>query len=144
MCANSWTELISIKGLRKTSSREKEWLRLSLRRWGILGRTDTIITNLEETLLGNQGLSTLRWLMLCSKSQCIRYWKRLRMSRSSNGQIRWQEIPWGAIKAFIATTTRTRDTPLRTVGICEIIWTNWSKRENLSNSCITPVARGAR
>ena len=144
VCTNSWTGLISTRGLRKTNSKGKVRLRLSLRRWEISGRTDTIITKQEETLLGSQGLLILRQLMLCSESQCARYWKRLRMSCSSNGQIRWQEIPWNAIRTFIVTTTRTKDTTSKTAGTCGIIWTSWSERENLNNSYITLVAKGAR
>ena len=47
--ANSWTELISIKGLRKTNNRVIGRLRLSLKRGGIL--------------LGKQGLPMPRQLM---------------------------------------------------------------------------------
>ena len=50
--ANSWTELISIKGLRKTNNRGRGRLRLSFRRAGISGRTDTTTTNFEGILLG--------------------------------------------------------------------------------------------
>ena len=42
-----------ISGSRKTSSEGKGRLRLSLKLGGISGRTDTIITGPEETLLGN-------------------------------------------------------------------------------------------
>ena len=30
-------------------------------------------------------------LMQCSENRCIRFWRRLRMSRSSNGRTRWLE-----------------------------------------------------
>ena len=43
MCANLWTGLISTKGLKKTSNREKEKLRLSLRRGGISGHRPFLI-----------------------------------------------------------------------------------------------------
>ena len=33
--------------------------------------------------------SILRRLMRCSRNLCIKFWRRLRMSHSSNGQIRW-------------------------------------------------------
>ena len=144
MYANSWTELISTKGLRKTNSKGKVSLRLSLRRWGISSRIDTILTNQEETSLGNQDLPILRQLMLCSKSRCAKCWKRLRMSRSSNGQIRWQETPWGTIRAFIANITRTKNILQKNVEICGTIWTSWSERESWSSFCIIPVVRGAR
>ena len=45
-----------------TSNRGKERLRLSLKRRGILGQTNTTITGLGETMLGNQGLPILRQL----------------------------------------------------------------------------------
>ena len=124
VCVNSWIGLKNIKGLRKTSNRGKVRLRLSFKRGEISGRTDTIITDQWETLLGNPELPTLRQLMLCSENQCTRCWKRLRMSYFSNGQIRWQEILWGTIRAFIATTTRTKDTTPKTIGTCGIIWTS--------------------
>ena len=144
VCVNSWIGLTSIKELRKTNNKVKVRLRLSLRRGRISGRTDTIISNQRETLLGNLELPILRQLMLCSKNQCARYWKRWRMSRSSNGQIRWQEIPWDAIRAFIAITTKTRDTPPEIAGTYGITWTSWSERENTSNTCTTLAAKRAR
>ena len=49
-----------------------------------------------------------------------------------------------SIRAFIAITTRTRDTTSKTARTCGIIWTSWFKRENLNNSYITLVAKGAR
>ena len=144
MCANSWTKLISIRGLRKTSSRGKERLRLSLRRGGISSQTDTTTTDLEGTLLGSQGLLILRQLTQYSGNRCIKFWRRLKMSYSSKGQIRWQETPWGAIRTFIANITRTKDILQKTVEILGTIWTNWSKRESWSSFCLIPVARGAR
>ena len=144
MCANSWTGLTSIRGLRKTSSRGKERLRLSLRRVEILSRTDTITTDLERTLLGSRGLPVPRWLMRCSENRYFRFWRRLRMSRSSNGQTRWQETPWSAIKVFIASTTKTKGTPQRTVEICGIIWTSWSEKENWGSFCIILMVSRAR
>ena len=55
MCANSWTRLISIRGLRKTNNRGKERLRLSLKRGGISGQIDTTTTDFRGTLLGSRG-----------------------------------------------------------------------------------------
>ena len=144
MCTNSWTGLISIRELRKTSSRGNERLRLSLRRWGISGRTDTTTIDLEGTLLGSQGLPILRQLTQYSGNRCIKFWRRLKMSYSSKGQIRWQETPWGAIRTFIANITRTKDILQKTVEILGTIWTNWSKRESWSSFCIIQVAKGAR
>ena len=54
--------------------------------------TDTTIIGPEETLLSSHGLLLLRWLVQCSRNQCIKSWKRLRMSHTLNGQIRWEEI----------------------------------------------------
>ena len=61
------------KRVKEDQQQGKGRLRLSFKRGGILGRTDTIITNLGETLLSSQGLPTLRRLMLCSKNQCTKY-----------------------------------------------------------------------
>ena len=61
------------KRVKEDQQQGKRRLRLSFKRGGILGRTDTIITNLGETLLSSQGLPTLRRLMLCSKNQCTKY-----------------------------------------------------------------------
>ena len=55
-----------------TNSRGKVRLRLSLKRGEISGRTNTIITDQEETSLGSQDLSILRQLMLCFESRCAR------------------------------------------------------------------------
>ena len=144
VCANSWTKLISIKGLKKTNNRGKERLRLSLRKWGISSQTDTTTTDLGGTLLGSQGLPILKRLTRCSGNWCIRFWRRLRMSHSSNGQIRWLETPWGTIRAFIANITRTKNILQKNVEICGTIWTSWSERESWSSFCIIPVVRGAR
>ena len=52
--------MTSINKLRKTSSKGKEMLRLSLKIGGISGRTDIIITDPKGILLGNLGLLLLR------------------------------------------------------------------------------------
>ena len=144
MCANLWIGLINIRGSRKTNNRENVRPRLSLKRGGISGQTDTVITDQWETSLGSPGLPILRQLMLCSENRCAMCWRRLKTRCSSNGQIRWQEISWGAIRAFIAITTRIRDTPPKTAGTCGITWTSWSERGNSSSSYTTPTAKGAR
>ena len=61
MYASSWIELISIRGLKRTNSKARERVRLSLRREGISGRTSTIITDFEGILSGNLGLQLLKW-----------------------------------------------------------------------------------
>ena len=48
----SWIALMSISGLRRTNNRERGRLRWSLKSEGILGRTNTITTDLEEILWG--------------------------------------------------------------------------------------------
>ena len=47
----------------------------------------------RRDFVGQFGLPILRWLTRCSENQCIKFWRILRMSHSSNGQIRWQETP---------------------------------------------------
>ena len=51
--ASLWTELISIKGSKMTNNKENGRLRLSLKRGGISGRIDTIITGQEGIIQDN-------------------------------------------------------------------------------------------
>ncbi|XP_050281266.1 uncharacterized protein LOC126722158 [Quercus robur] len=44
-------------------------------------------------LVVSQDLPTLRQLMQCFENLCTRFWRRLRMNRSSNGQTRWLGTP---------------------------------------------------
>ena len=60
VCVSSWIVLMSTSRWRRTNSRWKGKLRLSLRIGGISGQTDIIIISPEETLLGNLGLMLLR------------------------------------------------------------------------------------
>ena len=53
LVASLWTELISIKGFKTTNNKEKGRLRLSLRRGGISGRTDTITIGREGIMQDN-------------------------------------------------------------------------------------------
>ena len=80
--------MISISGSKKTNSkaRGRVRVRLSLRREGISGRTNTTIIDPKGILLDNLDPRLFRWLTLCSENQCIRSWKRSRMSHTSNGQ----------------------------------------------------------
>ena len=73
VCTNSWAGLTSIIRLKKTNSRGKERIRLSLKRGGISGRSNTTTTGLEETLLGSQGLPMLKRLTRCFENQCIKF-----------------------------------------------------------------------
>ena len=118
--------------------------RLSFRRGGISSRIDSIITNLRKIALDNHGLPTPRCLMPCSESQCIRLWKRLRTSYSSNGRTKGLETLRGTTWAFIANTIETRDTLWRNVGIYRTIWNSWSKKESWSSCCIIPAAKRSR
>jgi len=63
---------MSKSGSRKTSSKVKGRLWLSLRRGGISGQTDTITIDSEGILLYNLDLRLLRWLTLYSENQCIK------------------------------------------------------------------------
>ena len=118
---NLWIELTSISESRRTNNMGKGRLRLSLKRWGISGQTDTTITGLGETLLGNRGLSLLKWLTSYSENQYTKSWRKLRTSHSLNGQIKWEVTPWSTIKTFIANTTRTEGTPQKTVELWGVI-----------------------
>ena len=111
--ANSWTGLISIRRSRKTNNRGRGRLRLTLKRWGTSGRIGTTIIGLGKIILGNWGPLILWWLTRCSENQCTRFWRRLRMSHSLSGQVRWEETPWGTIRAFIVNNTKTEDIPQR-------------------------------
>ena len=84
---------MSISRLRKTNNKAKGRVRLSLKKGGILGRIDTTITDSAGILRDNLDLRLLRWLTLFSENQCIKSWKRSRMSHTSNGQTKWEEIP---------------------------------------------------
>ena len=53
LVASLWTELRSIKGFKTTNNKEKGRLRLSLRRGGISGRTDTITIGREGIMQDN-------------------------------------------------------------------------------------------
>ena len=70
------------------NNRENGRLRLSLRKGGISSRIDTTITGQEGIMRINQGLTVLKSLVQCSESQCIKYWRRLKMNNSLNDQIR--------------------------------------------------------
>ena len=144
MWSNLWTRLISTRGLRKTNSKGKVKRRLSLKRWGISGQTDSIITDLGGIPLDSQGLPTPRQLMQCFKNRCIRFWRKLRTNRSSNGWTRWLETPWGATKALIANTIRTRDILRKVARICGTIWTSWSEKGSWNSCCTIPVAKWSR
>ena len=139
-----WTGLISTRGLRKTNNKGNVKRMLSLRRGGISSQINSIIIDLGGISLNSQGLPTPKQLMQCSKNRCIRFWRRLRTSRSSNGRTRWLETPWGTTKTFIANTIKIRDTLWRIAWICGTIWTSWSEKGSWSSCCTILVVKQSR
>ena len=127
-----------------TNSKEKGKLRLFLKKWGISGQTDTIITGRKGIMQINQGLTILKSSMRCSENQCIKYWKRLKMNHSLNDQIRWWEISKSVTATSIANIIKIMGIPQRIVKVCGITWTNSSKRANWSSYYIIPVVWGAK
>ena len=109
---------------------KKGRLRLSLRKEGISGKTDTVITGRERIMQINQGLTVLRSSVRCSESQCIKYWRRLKMNHSLNDQIRLWETPKSVTITFIANIIRIMGIPQRIAGVYGIIWTSSSERTN--------------
>ena len=144
MCINLWIVLTSTSGLRKTSNKGRERLRLSLRIREILGQTNTIIAGPEGILLDNLGLQLLRWLTRYSESQYIKSWKRSRISHTSNGQTKWEEILWGTTKVFIANTIRSEGIPSRIVELYGTIWSNWLEMEGYNSFCIGLIGRDTK
>ena len=63
-------------------------IRLSLRKGGITGRIVTITIDHEGILWDNQGQQAFKQSTPCFESQCIKFWRRLKMNRSSNDRIR--------------------------------------------------------
>ena len=95
------------------SCKVREKRRLSLRRGGILGRTDIAPTTRREIQQGSLEQSTHRLSILCSENQYIGCWRKSRTSHTLSGRIRWWGSPRGTIRTFIANTTRTTDIPRR-------------------------------
>ena len=60
---------------------------------GILGLTDTTITDLGGIFLGSLGSRLFKRLTWCSENQCIKSWRRSRTSHTSNGRTKWEETP---------------------------------------------------
>ena len=85
--------LTNKKEWKRTSCKGKEMRRLSLKRGVILGQTDTTITIQGEISQGNQDQPTRRRLPSYFENRYIRFWRKSRMSHSSNGRIRWLETP---------------------------------------------------
>ena len=121
------------------NNREKGKLSLSLKKWEILGQTDTTITGREGIIRSSKGQITIRWLELYSENSCIKSWKRLRTNPSSNGPIRWWEILKSEIEISIVNTIETMVTLPRIAEVYGITWTNLSEKANWNSYCITLV-----
>ena len=125
--------------INNSNNREKGKLSLSLQKWENLGRTDTIITNRKGIILSSRYEVTIRWSELYSESPCIKSWKRLRTSPSSNGPIRWWEILKRETEIFIVNTIETMVTLPKTAEVYGITWTNLSEKVNWNSCCIILV-----
>ena len=121
------------------NNREKGQLSLSLKKWEILGRTDTAITGRKEIIPSSKGQITIRWSELYSENPCIKSWKRLRTNPSSNGPIRWWEILKSETEISIVNTIETMVTLPRIAEVYGITWTNLSEKANWNSYCITLV-----
>ena len=121
------------------NNREKGKLSLSLKKGENLGRTDTIITGREGIILSSRCQITIRWSELYSENPCIKFWKRLRTSPSSNGPIRWWETPKRETEIFIVNTIETPVTLPRIAEVYGITWTNSSEKANWNSCCIILV-----
>ena len=118
------------------SNKEKGKLSLSFKKGENLGRTDTIITDQEGIILSSRYQVTIRWSELYSESPCIKSWKRLRTSPSSNGPIRWWETLKRETEISIVNIIETMVILPRTVEVYGITWTNLSEKINWNNCCI--------
>ena len=121
------------------NNREKGKLSLSLKKGENLGRTDTIITGREGIILSSGCQVAIRWSELYSESPCIKSWKRLRTSPSSNGPIKWWETLKRETEIFIVNTIETMVTLPRTAEVYRITWTNLSEKVNWNSCCIILV-----
>ena len=121
------------------SSREKEKLSLSLKKWENLGQIDTIITGREGIILISRCQITIRWSELYSENPCIKFWKRLRTSLSSNGPIRWWDNLKRETEISIVNTIETTVTLPRIAEVYGITRTNSSEKANWNSCCIILV-----
>ena len=121
------------------NNREKGKLSLSLKKWKILGRTNTTITGREGIIPSSRCQVTIRWSELYSENPCIKSWKRLRTNPSSNGPIRWWKILKSETEISIVNTIETMVTLPRVAEVYGITWTNLSERANWNNCCITLI-----
>ena len=125
--------------INNSNNREKGKLSLSLMKWENLGWIDTIITCRKGIILSSRYQVTIKWLELYSESPCIKSWKMLRTSPSSNGPIRWWETLKRETEIFIVNSIETMVTLPRTAEVYGITWTNLSEKVNWNNYCIILV-----
>ena len=78
----------------------------------------------RRDFVGQSRATNAQTIMLCSENQYIGCWRKSRTNHTLSGRIRWQGNPRGAIRTFIANTTRTTDIPRRTAGTSGITWTS--------------------
>ena len=130
--------------INNSNNKEKGKLSLSLKKKENLGRTDTIITGWEGIILNSRYQVTIRWSELYSESPCIKSWKRLKTSPSSNGPIRWWETLKRETEISIVNTIETMVTLPRTAEVYGITWTNLSEKVNWNSCCIIPIVRVVR
>ena len=121
------------------NNREKGKLSLSLKKWEILGQTDTTITGREGIIPSSKGQITIRWSELYSENSCIKSWKRLRTNPSSNGLIRWWEILKSETETSTVNIIEIMAIQQRIAGVYGITWINLPEKENW-NSCCTILA----
>ena len=103
---------------------------MSLKKEEILGWIDTTITGREGIMQSSQGQITIKWSGLCYENQRIKYWKKSRMSPSSNGPIRWWETLKRETETSAVNVIGIMAIQQRIIGVYEITWTNLSEREN--------------
>ena len=125
--------------INNSNNREKGKLSLSLMKWENLGWIDTIITCRKGIILSSRYQVTIKWLELYSESPCIKSWKMLRTSPSSNGPIRWWETLKRETEIFIVNSIETMVTLPRTVEVYGITLTNLSEKVNWNSCCIIPA-----
>ena len=85
-----------------------------------LEEEDTRVVTPEGSFPIKSHIRELSWSTHCLKSQCIKYWRKLKMNLILSGPIRWPGTRPGETKAFIAITIRTEDILQKIVEPCKI------------------------
>ena len=127
---------VSLSRMMRTTTMSTETEAHLPKAWGMM-RWAEHLNKFLGILRDNLVLRLIRWLTLCSENQCIKSWRRSRTSPTSNGQTKWEEIPWGATRASITNTTKSRGIPPRIAELFRTIWNNWSGKEGYSSFCIS-------